>query len=148
MPSLLNTAADWVRDNSPPRTVYGQLYSIHRYRPRVEGLFARIERWTNLSNSKDTFWRSISKDNVTTWYGKTLESRVSDPADPSRVFSRLICESYDDKGNMVAYLYKPEDSEGVNLAQANERNRNDAVRSANRYIKPVFYGNRARICLI
>lgn len=48
-------------------------YAIRRYRPRIEGLFARIERWTNTTDPGDTFWRSISKDNITTWYGKTSE---------------------------------------------------------------------------
>jgi RHS repeat-associated protein len=142
VPSLVNTEGGWVRDILPPRTVYGKQYSIHRYRPRVEGLFARIERWANQSDPKDTFWRSISKDNITTWYGKTPESRVFDPADANRIFSWLVCESYDDKGNIIAYQYKPEDSEGVNLAQANEHNRTDTTRSANRHIKDIFYGNR------
>ena len=35
-------------------------YTIHRYRPRVEGLFARIERWTR-QNDGDVHWRSISR---------------------------------------------------------------------------------------
>jgi len=142
MPGLVQSNGHWSRDVLPSRSVYGKQYVIHRYRPRVEGLFARIERWVNLSDRQDTFWRSISKDNVTTWYGKTPESRIADPADPSRVFSWMICESYDDKGNVVNYQYKPEDSVGVDLSQANERNRSDATRSAKRYIKYVFYGNR------
>jgi hypothetical protein len=121
------------------RSVYGRRYSIHRYRPPAEGLF---ERWVNLSDPGDTFWRSISKDNVTSWYGKTPESRIADPEDPNRVFSWLISESYDDQGNLILYEYKPEDSENVNLTQANERNRTPLARSANRYIKRIFYGNR------
>src|SRR2546425_3392550 len=36
-------------------------YKIHRYRPRVEGLFARIERWTNRQTG-EIHWRSLSKD--------------------------------------------------------------------------------------
>ena len=142
MPALVESAGQWTRDVIPARIVYGNQYAIHRYRPRVEGLFARIERWINLTDPRDTFWRSISKDNITTWYGKTAESRIADPADPSRVFSWLICQSYDDKGNVIAYEYKPEDSEGVDLTQVNERNRTDVTRSANRYLKYVFYGNR------
>ena len=143
MPSLVASAVGtWTRDVLPPRSVYGRQYVVHRYRPRVEGLFARIERWVNLSDSTDTFWRSISKDNITTWYGKTADSRIADPADPSRVFSWLICHSYDDKGNVVAYEYKPEDSTAVDLTQVNERNRSDVSRSPNRYLKRVFYGNR------
>ena len=135
---LLRSA--WTRDVST-RTVYGKQYSIHRYRPRVEGLFARIERWVNIADPRDTFWRSISKDNITTWYGKTSESRIADPDDPSRVFTWLICESYDDKGNVICYQHKAENSEGVDLSQACERNRTDASRSANRYVKHIFYGN-------
>jgi hypothetical protein len=46
-------------------------------RPRIEGLFARIERWVNVSNPVDTFWRSISRDNITTCYGKTAASRIA-----------------------------------------------------------------------
>src|SRR5262249_10293830 len=99
VPALLRDGNDWVRDDLPPRVVYGNQYVIYRYRPRIEGLFARIERWVNTAVASDTFWRSISKDNITTWYGRTAESRVADPADPARIFSWLICERYDDKGN-------------------------------------------------
>ena len=143
MPSLVTAAAgQWIRDIIPSRSLYGLTYVIHRYRPRVEGLFARIERWINLSDPTDTFWRSISKDNITTWYGKTVQSRISAPDDPSRIFSWLICQSYDDKGNVIAYEYKAEDSTAVDVSQVNERNRSAATRSANRYLKHVYYGNR------
>ena len=114
-------------------------YTVHRYRPRIEGLFARIERWTNQSDASDTFWRSISRDNITTFYGKTHESRIVDPNDAKRIFSWLICESYDDKGNAIRFEYKPENSDGVDLAAANEKNRS---RAAQRYLKHVKYGNR------
>ncbi|MDH4137354.1 MAG: hypothetical protein OEW09_11670, partial [Anaerolineae bacterium] len=117
------------------RTVDGVDYRIHRYRPRIEGLFARIERWTNLADAADTFWRSISKDNITTWYGKSAKSRIADPADPTHVFSWLICQSYDDKGNAIVYEYEPENSDGVLLSQAHEKNRTPDSRSANRYLK-------------
>src|SRR5439155_22616067 len=33
-------------------------FLIHRYRPRVEGLFARIERWINRATG-EIHWRSI-----------------------------------------------------------------------------------------
>jgi RHS repeat-associated protein len=142
MPVLVRESGQWKRDVVQARTVYGKRYSVHRYRPRVEGLFARIERWVNLGDPRDMFWRSISKDNITTWYGKTAESRIADPNDPGRIFTWLICESYDDKGNVVGYQYKHEDSAGVGLRQANERNRSEKSRSANCYIKHVVYGNR------
>jgi len=121
------------------RSVCGSQYLIHCYQRSVEGL---LERWVNLADPADTFWRLVSDDNVTTWFGKTPESRIADPEDPSRVFTLLICQSHDDKGNLIVYEYKPEDSENVNLAQSNEHNRTPLTRSANRYIKRIFYGNR------
>ena len=126
-----------------PRTVEGTSYRVRRYRPRIEGLFARIERWTNQSDESDVCWRSISKDNVTTWYGKTAESRVVDPMDPRRIFSWLLCESYDDKGNAIRYEYKPEDSADIDLSAVQEVNRNSAIRSVQRYLKCIKYGNKS-----
>jgi RHS repeat-associated protein len=132
---------NWERETIAPRKVDGKQYDIQRYRPRIEGLFARIERWTNQNDLTDTFWRSISKDNITTWYGKTVESRISDPSDPNHIFSWLICESYDDKGNVIAYQYAEENSDGIDLSQAHEQNRSLETRKANRYLKYVKYGN-------
>ena len=120
-------------------------YRVRRYRPRIEGLFARIERWTKLGAPDDVHWRSISKDNILTLYGLDANSRIADPMDASRIFSWLICETRDDKGNAVLYRYKAEDGLGVDLGNAHERNRgpqNDVRRTANRYLKRIHYGNR------
>ncbi len=124
-------------------------YLIHRYRPRIEGLFARIERWTRQSDG-DVHWRSISKDNILTLYGKDANSRIyaPDEGDSNRIFSWLICETRDTKGNAVLYEYKPEDGAGVDLARASERNRGDREdqrRTTNRYIKSIRYGNRTSL---
>ena len=115
-------------------------YQIRRYRPRVEGLFARIERWTKV-DSGEIHWRSLSKDNITTLYGKSKESRIADPSNLRHVFSWLICESYDDKGNAIRYQYKNETSDGIRIDQANEANRTPNSRSANCYPKHIYYGN-------
>jgi hypothetical protein len=96
----------------------------------------------NLAEPQDTFWRTISKDNITTWYGKTAESRIADLADPACIFSWLICERSDGKGNVITYQYKPENADGVDRSQAHERNRTDTTRATNRYLKRVCYGNR------
>ena len=138
----------WVRDQSGRLVIHEDEldgYRIRRYRPRIEGLFARIERWGKLGASDDVHWRSISKDNILTLYGFDANSRITDPLDASRIFSWLICETRDDKGNGVLYRYKAEDGLGVDLGNAHERNRgpqNDARRTANRYLKHIKYGNR------
>jgi hypothetical protein len=82
-----------------PRTVHGISYRVSFYRPRIEGLFARIERWT-ATDTGISHWHSISRDNVTTLYGYDASSRVADPSDPRKVFSWQICRSWDDKGNV------------------------------------------------
>lgn len=127
-------------------------FIIHRYRPRIEGLFARIERWTRIDAPGDVHWRSISADNILTIYGSDADSRIADPLDPSRIFSWLISESRDDKGNGIRYLYKSEDGgyqarpgQGDPFQQAHQRNRgrpDDPRRTAQRYPWRVLYGNR------
>lgn len=152
VPVLVDTGGgDWKPEKIPPRTVAGNIYTIQSYIPRIEGLFARIERWTNQADSTDSFWRSITKNNITTWYGKSTENRIADPYDPLRIFSWLICESYDDKGNVIVYGYEKENPDNVNESQVHERNRSKKVRnqngeiidsrSANRYLKRILYGN-------
>jgi RHS repeat-associated protein len=143
-----DASGKWIKKNGKhvildePRTVNRVTYHVRHYRPRIEGLFARIERWTNQVDPSDSFWRSISKDNITTWYGKTAKSRVADPTDPSHIFTWLICESYDDKGNVIVYSYNAEDSAKVENSLAHEANRTDISRSATRYLKKIHYGNR------
>lgn len=88
VPVLIEVGGQWQRDVFE-RTVDGVIYRIQRYRPRIEGLFARIERWTKLDDGT-SHWRSISKDNIITLYGKTPESRITDPIDQTKIFSWLI----------------------------------------------------------
>ncbi|MBD2026809.1 SpvB/TcaC N-terminal domain-containing protein [Leptolyngbya sp. FACHB-711] len=120
-------------------------YQVRRYRPRTEGLFARIEQWSKIDRPEDVHWRSISKDNILTLYGKDTNSRIADPEVTGRIFSWLICETRDDKGNAILYEYKPEDGAGADLHATHERNRgdrDDQRRTANRYLKRIYYGNR------
>ena len=143
VPVLTQAAGgQWVREKIAPRTVNGAIYRIQRYRPRIEGLFARIERWTNQIDPKNTFWRSISKDNITTFYGKRDDARIADPADPTHIFSWLICESYDDKGNAIVYGYKPEDDANVDPTAPHEQHRLVAKQFPQRHLKYIRYGNR------
>lgn len=140
---ILSGAEDLVPSLEPDQiiTVDAETYQVRRYRPRIEGLFARIERWTQQSTN-DVHWRSISKDNILTLYGKDQDSRIADPENPLHIFSWLICETRDDKGNAVIYTYKPDDDVGVKLAQVHERNREAHSRTTNRYLKRIHYGNR------
>jgi RHS repeat-associated protein len=122
--------------------VYGADYLIRRYRPRTEGTFARIERWTSVTDASTVFWRTISRDNITSWYGRAPESRVFDPENAVHIFQWFLCESYDDRGNAVLYRYKREDGAGVTRASVFEMNRPARSREAASYVASILYGNR------
>jgi RHS repeat-associated protein len=141
VPLLVHAAGDWVR-HAATRSVYGQTYTVQRYRSRLDNNATRIERWSNTADAGDCFWRTIGGGNVTTWYGRTAESRLADPADPTRIFAWYVCESHDSYGNVIAYRYKPEDSRNVDTTTPEERNRTDQSRSARCYLKHVLYGNK------
>lgn len=144
VPVLVHDRGEWRRETFN-RMLDDVEYTVQRYRPRSEGLFARIEKWTDKNNG-DIHWRSISKDNITTIYGKDNNSRIFEqddpnPEHPGRIFSWLICQSYDDKGNAIVYEYVPENSAGVDLSLVHEKNRTPGNREANRYLKRIKYGN-------
>ncbi|MEU6250686.1 SpvB/TcaC N-terminal domain-containing protein [Glycomyces sp. NPDC047010] len=140
---LAADAEDLVPDAAPPvlRTVAGTEYRVQRYRPRLDDGTGRVERWTNTADRADVKWRTLSGDNATAWFGEGPESRVSDPADPARIFAWLVSFTHDDKGNAVAYEYAAEDGAGVDTGTAAEAARTD--RTAARHLKRVRYGNTA-----
>lgn len=122
-----------------PRRVHGVDYTIHCYRPRIEGLFARLERWTAVTTGI-SHWRSITRENVTTLYGFEADSRIADPGDARHVFTWRICRTWDDKGNVAIYDYVADDERGLDRTSAHESNRSAEARTTNRYLKRVRYG--------
>lgn len=117
------------------------LYLIRRYKPRTEGLFARIERWLEKTTGF-IHWRVLSKENVTTLYGRSASCRIADPVQPGHIFEWLIEFTYDDKGNCTLYEYKQEDAQGMATSAVHNRNRiNGLARFTNNYLKRVRYGN-------
>jgi hypothetical protein len=124
-------------------------FVVRRYRPRTEGMFARIERWTHRA-SGDVHWRATTPNNVLSIYGRSEGARIADPDDPRRVFSWLLEETHDDRGNAVRYTYKAEDGAGVDAGKSSEWNRFQEERTggrflrapAQRYLKRIQYGNR------
>lgn len=139
VPILVNKNGKWERQTfDSPAGEPG--FVIRRYRPRIEGLFARIERWTD-KKTGISHWRSISRDNITTLYGKREDARIADSDDPTRIFTWLICESSDDKGNAIFYEYKAEDEENIDRTAPQEKNRLISGQFAQRYLKYIKYGN-------
>ena len=127
---------EWDRD------FLGTNYRIRAYHPRIESSFTRIERWINLL-TRETHWRTISKTNVTTIFGKAANARIADPADPGKIFQWMIEFSFDDKGHCCYYQYKKENDQGLNRMLTHNKNRRTTeILYTNLYLKRVLYGNR------
>lgn len=138
MPWLRKAGADWV-PYTEDRSEGGVDYKVARFRPRTEGAFARIERWRR-KNDGDIHWRSISKDNITTVFGRDPAARIADPADASRVAQWLVELSWDPKGNCTSYEYKSEDLANVPSSPYEVRRLSGVAPVANTYLKRVRYG--------
>lgn len=142
VPVLEKIDNKWVRPKLLERSENGIQYFVLRYRPRIEGAYTRIERWFNI-DSKETHWRAIDGGNVTSIFGLSADARIANPNDLNQVYSWLLEQTFDDKGNILYYEYKSEDSIGVDRFASHQRNRhhgNDQY--AQKYLKRVHYGNR------
>ena len=83
-----------------------------RYRPRTEGLFARIE---HLTGDAGDFWEVRTRDGLTTLYGTARPAEVegswqdpavvADPEHPDRIFAWRITQTRDLLGNVIRYDY-------------------------------------------
>ncbi|NER46040.1 MAG: hypothetical protein F6J92_04995 [Symploca sp. SIO1A3] len=111
-------------------------YDIITYRPRTEGLFAKIEHWCDRTMGS-SHWRVTSRDNITSIFGKTSQARICDPENENYIFEWLLEESFDAKENCIVYHYKSENTDNVNDA-IYEVNR---TQTANKYIEKIKYGN-------
>jgi hypothetical protein len=120
VPSLIKKSGNdmWTKDVADSSN---KEYVVQRYKPRIEGLFALIEKWSN-KKTGDIFWRSISKDNILSIYGKSASCRIIDPNYNSHVFKWLLEESSDDKGNVIIYEYKQENKDNVDRTLVQEKN--------------------------
>ncbi|MCD9186654.1 MAG: hypothetical protein LUM44_09480 [Pyrinomonadaceae bacterium] len=118
-------------------------FKIRFYKPRIEGLFARIERWFH-KTSGEIKWRVISRENLTTLFGWTEHSRIADPKDENRIFEWLPEFVFDDRGNCVRYFYQKEDEANFDISLAHNRNRlkNDKITYTNLYPEKILYGNK------
>lgn len=127
----------------PEEPLTREEFTVFLYRPRTEGLFARIERWVH-TVSGETHWRTITKDNITSLFGNTTASRLADPADSRRVYEWLLRETFDAFGNHSLCEYAADDpllyaagGADIHLPGIFEQNRV----ATQRYLRRVCYGN-------
>lgn len=130
-PMLVENAGNWEPVES---NVNG--FHIKRYRPRIEGGFAKIERYTHVA-SRIMHWKVTTRDNITSVYGETAEARIAHPDDAEKVFQWMLEYTYDEKGNVTWYQYKRENQQNVALNELNQRNRTDSNNQL--YLKTIKY---------
>ncbi len=130
-------SGEWQRSVKPV-TENGINYWVRAYRPRIEGLFARIEKW-QVQETRETHWRTVTRNNTHAYYGLTDESRISDPLDSTRVFEWMLCRTHDDKGNLAINFFKKEDFQGIDKMLNEEHRIGNCTQT---YLKKVVYGNR------
>jgi RHS repeat-associated protein len=78
------------------------------YRPRTEGLFAKIE---HVRDSTNSYWEVGSKDGLVSYYGtpasfETDPATIADPSDRTHVFAWKLTHTEDPFGNRIEYEYE------------------------------------------
>ena len=129
-----NGDGEWVPKQS---TYQDENYTITRYRPRAEGLFARIEKWESKEADGEVYWRATTKENITSIYGRSRQARIFNPDHSEHIFEWLLEETYDAKGNHIYYEYAQEDP-NLEIPGLHEQNRDYC---SQRYIRRIYYGN-------
>jgi RHS repeat-associated protein len=119
------------------------LHTIRFYKPRIEGLFARIERWIEKTSDRIK-WRVITKENQTTLFGWTDNAIIANPTDAKKIYEWLPEFVFDDKGNCCHYIYKAEDEKGITnkLHNRNRLNTDGKINYTNCYLEKILYGNK------
>ena len=84
---------------------------VQRYRPRTEGLFARIEH--HKPGNGDDFWKVWSKDGLISFYGASSTEEYTDenslirnPESLDNIFAWKLTKTVDPLGNIIVYEYE------------------------------------------
>ena len=85
-----------------------QTAGVTRYRPRTEGLFARIEHH---ADSQTDHWEVRSKDGLVSRYGTPQRApadpaAIADPENRAKIFAWKLTETADPFGNIIRYEYE------------------------------------------
>nr|WP_240966605.1 SpvB/TcaC N-terminal domain-containing protein [Nodosilinea sp. P-1105] len=123
---ILSGAEDLV----PVETLPG----VTRYRPRTEGLFARIEHHRD---SQNNYWKVWSKDGLVSFYGTPRPEDaasdwqdpavIADPTNRTKIFAWNLSLTLDPYGNRIEYSYERDQT------QAGSRHWNQLYLSEIRY---------------
>lgn len=114
--------------------VDGAPTGAQRYRPRTEGLFARIDHFQDADND---YWKVQSKDGLISYYG-TPGLAGSDPTviakpsltDRNKIFSWKLSRTEDSFGNHIEYEY---------IRDQGKKHESDSAKWDQLYLKQIRY---------
>ncbi len=138
VPWLDEANGQWRQRQLDDIELAGTTWERKLYRPRIEGSYARIERFRE-AETNIIWWRVTSGANVSTVYGFNDNTYLCEPGNRGKTFRWLADFSYDDKGHVSCYRYKREDSAGVDYNAPHEQHR-IGREHAQLYLKKVVYG--------
>lgn len=105
---ILSGSEDLIQIKKEVASANGATTTKRQYRPRTEGLFARITH-VHVSNGL-SYWEVKSKDGLVSFYGSDSHtsndlSKLHDPEDASKVFAWKLTKTVDPFGNTIQYNY-------------------------------------------
>lgn len=135
---ILSGAEDLVPVKRTTELLTGNIgLEITTYRPRTEGLFARILRYKKTNG--EHYWEVRSKDGLISWYGTpgatngSDDAVVADPNNRKSIFSWALTKTIDPFGNEIVYSYE-RDLVTASSASATNPHQYDQI-----YLKEINY---------
>jgi RHS repeat-associated protein len=114
VPRYRDEADTFILSGSEDLVPAGIVDGAPSYRPRTEGLFARIVHRRVAATGED-YWEVTNTSGLTSRYGSARSAAAdvnwrdpavaADPGDPSRIFAWYLSETRDLCGNVIVYRY-------------------------------------------
>jgi RHS repeat-associated protein len=113
VPQYEDTKDTFILSGAEDLVAIAQSSTITQYRPRTEGLFARIEHYRDAANN---FWKVWNKDGLVSIYGTPRPTDaatdwrdpavIADPNNRQQIFSWKLSQTIDPFGNRIEYEYE------------------------------------------
>lgn len=108
VPQYNETKDSYILSGAEELVPVKQEEKITHYRPRTEGLFAKILHHHDVVNN---YWEVRSKDGMVSYYGTAAASGsdpavIRNPANPKEIFAWKLSHTEDPFGSRIAYTYQ------------------------------------------
>ena len=110
-------------------------FTMQAYPLKVQKDFSRIYHYIK-NDPSESYWELTIQENVTTIFGKTADTRISNPKSTSQICERLVQETIDSRGNKIIYAYKSQNNDSISSSMGNKGHSFN-----NNYIRRIRYGN-------